>query len=172
MVLTCLNVNSITDKDDQPEPYTKFNTLNFYAENIDWVNIKKNLQKINWIEKLDSEDPNEILETINTICYKTCKNVVPKRSSINNNKKRSKVERHRRSLIKRRRKITKRYLQCNSKTRKSKIKEELLQIEKNLQKSFNDSKQYVENKAIESIKKNSKYFFSYARKEVKNWTLT
>ena len=73
MVLTCLNVNSITDKDDQPEPYTKFNTLNFYAENIDWVNIKKNLQKINWIEKLDSEDPNEILETINTICYKPVK---------------------------------------------------------------------------------------------------
>ena len=77
--------------------------------------------------------------------------------------KRSKVERHCRSLTKRRRKITKKLLHINSQIRKAKIKE----IEKKLQKSFKDSKQFAENKAIESIKKNSKYFFSYARKKSK-----
>ena len=42
-----------------------------------------------------------------------------------------------------------------------------MKIEKDLQKSFKDSKSYVENIAINSIKKNSKYFFAYARKKAK-----
>ena len=40
MVSTCLNVNAISDKDEQPEPRTGFNTLNFYADEIDWAKIK------------------------------------------------------------------------------------------------------------------------------------
>ena len=49
MVLACLNVNAISDKDEQPEPRTGFNTLNFYADEIDWAKIsngKKHLGKI------------------------------------------------------------------------------------------------------------------------------
>ena len=41
MVSTCLNVNAISDKDEQPEPHTGFNTLNFYADEIDWTKIKE-----------------------------------------------------------------------------------------------------------------------------------
>ena len=40
MVSTCLNVNAISDKDEQLEPRTGFNNLNFYADEIDWAKIK------------------------------------------------------------------------------------------------------------------------------------
>ena len=82
-------------------------------------------------------------------------------------KTKSKAERYRHSLIKRRRKITKKLLHTNSKPKKDKIKDELLQIEKKLQKSFKESKRHVESKVIDSIKKNSKYFFTYAKKKSK-----
>ena len=48
-----------------------------------------------------------------------------------------------------------------------KIYKELLEIEKDLQKSFKESKNYLETKAVDAIKKNSKYFFSYAKKKSK-----
>ena len=165
LVSTCLKVSTISEKDEQPEPRTGFNTLNFCADEVNWQKIKERIRAIKWKEK-HSEDPNEILETINTLCFEICKENVPTKSS-KEGKRRSKVERHRRTLSKRRRKITKRLLHSNSQTQKDKIRKELLQIEKKLQKSFKESKQFVEMKAIESIKKNSKYFFAYAKKQSK-----
>ena len=123
------------------------------------------MRHIKWKEAL-SEDPNEILETINALCFEITKDYIPTRTPTEG-KRRSKVERYRRSLTKRRRKITKKLLQTNSQIRKHKIKEELLQMEKKLQKSFKDSKTFAENKAIDSIKRNSKYFFAYAKKKSK-----
>ena len=70
-------------------------------------------------------------------------------------------------LQKEEKQITKQFLKCTSQSKKTKITQELLKIEKDLQKSFKDSKRYVENKAINSIKKNSKYFFAYVRKKAK-----
>ena len=34
------------DKDEQPEPPTGFNTLNFYADEIDWAKIKEKVRNI------------------------------------------------------------------------------------------------------------------------------
>ena len=79
----------------------------------------------------------------------------------------SKIERYRRTLTKRRRKITKRFVKCRSQNQKSKITKELLEIEKKLQKSFRESKTHIEEKAVQAIKTNSKYFFSYAKKKSK-----
>eukprot|EP00111_Clytia_hemisphaerica_P012670 TCONS_00037267-protein len=111
-------------------------------------------------------DPQEILESINQICLDVCRGRIPVRTTKDTRKK-SKVERYRRSLTKKRRKITKQFLKCTSQSKKTKITKELLTIEKDLQKSFRDSKCYVENIAINFIKKNSKYFFAYARKKAK-----
>ncbi|MEM6738267.1 MAG: reverse transcriptase family protein, partial [Bacteroidota bacterium] len=165
LVETCLNVNTVSYEDERTEPRTGFDTLNFFADEIDWDNIKEQLQDVKWKESL-SEDPNEIVKTINSLRFNICKDNIPNRTQ-NEGKRRSKFQRYRRTLTKKRRKITKKLLHSNSQNRKAKIKEELLQIEKQLQKSFKDSKQFAENKAIESIKKNSKYFFAYARKKAK-----
>ena len=163
---SCLNVNTISDEDEEPEPRTGFSTLNFFADEIDWENIKEKMRQIKWKETL-SEDPNEILETINALCFEVAKDNIPTRTLIEG-KRRSKNERYRRSLTKRRRKITKKLLKTNSQTRKDKIKEELLQIEKKLQKSFKDSKTFAENKAIDSIKKKFQILLCICKEEIQN----
>ena len=172
MVSTSLNAQYLPyDDDDQPEPRSKFNALNFFADEIEWNELKNDLNQINWINELNSDDPQEILEIINKICLDKCKRRIPFRTS-NNAKKTSKIDRYRRSLTKRRRKLTKQLTKSTSQSKKDRITTELLQIEKDLQKSFSDSKRYIENKAIRSIKKNSKYFFSYARSKSKIKTKT
>ena len=166
MVSTSLKVQNFVCDDERPGPRTKFNALNFFSEEIDWTKLKDDLNQIDWNEKLNTDDPQEILENINQICLDVCRERIPVRTT-KDTKKKSKVERYRRSLTKRRRKIIKQLLKCTSQSKKTKITQELLKIEKDLQKSFKDSKCYVENKAINSIKKNSKYFFAYARKKAK-----
>ena len=69
-------------------------------------------------------------------------------------KRKSKIERLRRSLTKRRRKILKRLINVNSEIAKNKMKDELPDIEKKLQKSFRDSLAYMEEKAVKAIKVN------------------
>ena len=55
-------------------------------------------------------------------------------------------------------------LNAKSSRKKDLLLNELVIIEKNLQDSRKRSNLYNENKAIKSIKKNSKYFYSYAKK--------
>ena len=159
MVSTSLKVQNFACDDEKPEPRTKFNALNFFSEEIDWTKLKYDLNQIDWNEKLNMDDPQEILENINQICLDVCRERIPVRTT-KDNKKKSKVERYRRSLTKRRREIIKQLLKFTSQSKKTKITQELLKIEKDLQKSFKDSKRYVESKAIYSIKKNLKYFFA------------
>ena len=55
-------------------------------------------------------------------------------------------------MIKRRRKLTKRLITIKATNRITSIKKELIEIEKKLQKSFQSSHHYMEEKAIEAIK--------------------
>ena len=63
------------------------------------------------------------------------------------------------AVTRRRHKLTKQLTQVKSPIAKSKIDSELLQIEKDLQKSFKNSHYHMEQKAVEAIKSNPKYFF-------------
>ena len=152
--------------EDKPTPQTGFNTLNFFADDIDWMSVKESLQEIKWEDEMQDEYPNIVLEKFYSLCYNVCMEKVPLRQN-NGQIKISKIERYRRTLTKRRRKITKRFVKCRSQNQKSKITKELLEIEKKLQKSFRESKTHIEEKAVQAIKTNSKYFFSYAKKKSK-----
>ena len=109
MVSTSLKVQNFACDDEKPEPRTKFNALNFFSEEIDWTKLKYDLNQIDWNEKLNMDDPQEILENINQICLDVCRERIPVRTT-KDNKKKSKVERYRCSLTKRRREIIKQLL--------------------------------------------------------------
>ena len=72
-----------------------------------------------------------------------------------------------RSLTKRRRKITKRLQTVCTPAIISKLSAECLDIEKKMTEVFQDSLAYREEKAVKSIKVNSKYFFSYVKMKAK-----
>ena len=70
-------------------------------------------------------------------------------------------------LIRRRRRLNKTLSNVKSSSRKDVLRGELLDIEKKLMNLYRSSAEYDEHKAISSIKKNSKYFFKYAKKFAK-----
>ena len=78
MVSTSLKVQNFACDDEKPEPRTKFNALNFFSEEIDWTKLKYDLNQIDWNEKLNMDDPQEILENINQICLDVCRERIPK----------------------------------------------------------------------------------------------
>ena len=163
---TLYKVKCESNTDSNRATKTMFNTLNFYSDEIDWNLLIESLNKINWKELLNENDPNTMLDIFHTKVYEVCCEHVPLKSTMDQ-KKNSKLIRFRRSLTKRRRKIVKRLINVTSDTAKNKINGELLEIEKKLQKSFRDSLSYMEDKAVKAIQVNSKYFFSYVRSKAK-----
>ena len=149
-------------------PLTIFRLLNFFSPDINWDRLNEALDNVDWKEELyDKEsDPNAITDKFYTLVFNICKDLVPIKKK-QNTKQVSKAARYRRSLIKRRRKITKRLLNIKAINRIESIKKELIEIEKKLQKSFQSSHHHMEEKAIEAIKSNSKYFFSYVKAKSK-----
>jgi len=69
--------------------------------------------------------------------------------------------------MKKRRKIQMQILKTKSAAKQGKMRETLVKIEIGLQRSHAATHSYREEKAISAIKKNSKYFFSYAKKFAK-----
>ena len=55
-------------------------------------------------------------------------------------------------------------------TRKQKLLLESREIEKNLQKSYREERSAAEHRAVSAIRRNSKYFYSYAKKYSKVFT--
>ena len=66
--------------------------------------------------------------------------------------------------MRRRRRINSQLRKTTSEARRKKLKEEAREIEKALQQSYRRSRDFSENKAVNAIKRNSKYFYSYASK--------
>ena len=143
-----------------------FNALNFFNQDIDWSAINKKLNNIDWKRELTNKSENDSLQFFYTTCLKICEEHVPAKSKAERAKM-SRTFRYRRSLTRKRRRINKRLSRTTSPYQKCKLNDKLLQIEKELQKSYRNSAIYIENKAVEAIKTNSKFFYSYAKKKSK-----
>lgn len=155
--------NSATE--DKRDQRSMFNTLNFFSEKINWNIITQELQALNWEQLLENCNTEAILDVLYSTTFEICRKHVPPRKQ--NRLKTSKIVRYRNSLTKRRRKLKKQIASTTSETKISKINTELLEIEKKLQKSFRESSASMEHKAVNAIKANSKYFYSYVKKNSK-----
>ena len=162
MTTLCSQTQSISNSINY-ELLPPLKKLNFHSEKTNWNEITKYLQNINWEEEFNNLEVEEIVKKINTISYEATVNHVPLSTS-SNPKKVSHIPRDRKNLMRRRGRITKRLTTLTSPSQRDKLRSELIQIEKSLQKSRKASKTYQERKAINAIKKNSKYFFTYAKK--------
>ena len=96
------------------------------------------------------------------ICISSAEKFVPWRKTTD--KKVSRIPRSRRILMRRHSKVNKQLTSTSSEAKKARLMEEYRNIEKKLQDSYLCQKSDMEHKAIQSIQRNSKYFFSYARK--------
>ena len=70
-------------------------------------------------------------------------------------------------MTRRRRRINRRLIKITSESTKLKLQIELVEIEHKLQKLYKNSANFKEKKAVDAIKKNPKFFFSYAKNHMK-----
>ena len=158
-----LNYNCTTqDKEENypSKPSTVFDKLNLYK--ADWKSLTTLLNDVNWEKEFNDLNTVEKLERFNAILSGCCKNTVPRKRSSKPMK--SRVP-HKRKVLMRKRCKTKRKLKATtSLPARKKLEKKLQEIEQNLKSSHINERRMSEKKAIENIKVNSKFFFSYAKK--------
>ena len=141
---------------------SKLDALNFFSDKTEWNNIKQELENVNWVKELDNLSPNQMYEKLISICENICELYVPKKSSSFSPYK--KQSRQRKLLLRRRRKVNNHLQKYLTQSQRLKYQKELTEIEKNLQRLYKSDSLENERKATKAIKKNSKYFFNYAKK--------
>ena len=139
-----------------------FDTLNFFSEDVKWNELNEDISRVDWNEVFQSLDPSAMFDKLIETCSELSKKHVPQRSL--KKKSRSRIPRSRRILMRRRSKVNKQLASSISEARRTKLIAETCVIEKKLQESYRNEKTEMERRAVGAIKKNSKYFFSYAKK--------
>ena len=171
---TTFNQNTTQEKSfrqirNPEELGARFDNLNFLSEEADWEGLERELNQQAWDEILSSNDETEMLSNFVNVCVETSQTYMPKRKS-NEKRNFSQVPRKRRILMRRRGKINKQLASHATDEKRTRLTSELVDIEKKLQMSYKSEKSEMEHKAVSAIKRNSKYFFSYARKFSKIFT--
>ena len=142
---------------------TNFDQLNFFSEKIDWKKINKELQKFNWRYEFRGLPPEEMLTRFLHNCFSICEKYIPiKRKTSKSNF--SKIPRDRKNLMRSRKRKLNAISRVRSSSCKAKLLAEVRIIEKTLKNSYHNDLAENEHKAILAISKNSKYFYSYAKK--------
>ena len=135
-----------------------FDQFNFYSNKIDWEIINEDFRNTDWhsiLSPLDS-DPDTQYETFINKCINIISsNNVPPKIFKNHNKKL--IPRDRQILMRKRKKLRKRFSSC-------KTTKKLVEIEFLLQNSFTRERDKKETQATAKIKSNPKYFYSYANR--------
>ena len=98
------------------------------------------------------------------ICRSVTAKYVPARNKNGSTQRKSHIPRDRKNLMQKRRRIDAQLGKTTSEARRKKMKAEARQVEKELIKSYQQTQKESESKAVKSIQRNSKYFFSYAKK--------
>ena len=141
---------------------------NLFDETVDWNAVIDEFNKFNWDKEFDGCDVDAMIDKFMDVCEEVCSYHIPLKPSAKGNA-RKKIPRDRRILMRRRRKLNSELKRVEtSLCRRSKINKMLVGIEKDILKSQSKSRIYQETKAVQAIRKNSKFFFAYVNKMSKS----
>lgn len=162
-----LIITNIANNENYKEPPFKkqnshmLSNFQFWSDEIKWEEMNKYFNDINWEEKLKSE--NKVEDDTNTLyneIYNACIKYIPKK----NNKKPYRIPRDRRKLMRRKKFLKRSIKNKTNQKEKDKISEKITNIDTKLLKSHENEQLRKEHFVVKDIKKNSKLFFSYAKK--------
>ena len=105
--------------------------FNFFRKDVQWNKLQEKLAAIDWVKNFENKSPDDILTSIYKETYEIAAECVPEKTSAEK-KFASKLQQHRKQLVKRRRRITKRLCRVTSPSQANKLHLELLDIEKKL----------------------------------------
>ena len=138
-----------------------FENLNFFNGSIDWEQIEKRFRNHNWKAEFRGLSPEKMLNRFLSICYSYTSDLSPPKARAR--LRHRKIPRERYNLMRSRRRINSQLQKAHSESRKDILNSKLRDIEKTLQQSYKNSRDYSEHKAVGAIKTNSKYFYTYAK---------
>ena len=140
----------------------RFDVLNFFNENTNWTQINHDLSLIDWTAKLGTVEITEAFHVFIDTCHEVAKKHTPPKSIRSQSKAR--VPRDRKILMRKRLKKRKQLQNMSNPCQIAKLECELINIERKLQESYASEEHLTEAKAVDAIKKNVKFFYSYAKK--------
>jgi len=154
--------------EDHPR-LSQFDYLNFHSKDANWEELCLELLSINWVDELNaSMTPDEMLDIIYKRTLESSRTKIPLRKPPTKGKSRQAREIY--NLKRRKRRINKQLAKNTSIlniTWRQNMFNELIQVEVKLQKLLKSTIKFKEEKAVNAIKENSKYFFSYAKRKSK-----
>ena len=160
---TLFNVCKDAISEARPDFLSPFDKLNFHSSEIKWRDINSELEAIIWSTEIQELNPTDILSKILERLQDICNRHVPIKKRASKSSK-NKIPRERRRLMRKRTLLTKKLKKAISIARRKIIGAKLINIEILLKKSHQASQNQCEQEAINSIKSNPRYFFSYAKK--------
>ena len=155
-VTTHLSFNTQKKHMNEKNLNSKFDLYNFHSDKIDWEYLEKELANVRWQKVLEPHqtDPDNQYKIFINKCLNVIEDKVPLKKSKKTHKA---IPRDRRILMRKRRKVTKKF-------QNNRTKQKLINIELELQNSYNRERESNEIEATSKIKKNPKYFYSYAKR--------
>ena len=138
-------------------------SLNFYHKKINWEQLNGELLKVNWSLKFHNKNASEILDIFLELLLEVCSRFVPKKGE---RKRKSNIPRDRKILMRKRSNLNKKSSLAGPSGR-AKIRRDLELIEFELLESHRKEAEAMESRAVNVIRENSKYFFSYAKTKSK-----
>ena len=159
---------SPSKKNKHPENSTDAETglgnFNFFSEETDWLKIDHDLAQHNWGFEFRGSSPQEMLRKFLEICEDIVARNVPAKKRGSTSQRKNHIPRDRRNLMRTRRRTNIQLSKVSCEARRKKLKQKASQLERELARSYQQFQKECEEKAVNSIKRNSKYFFSYAKK--------
>ena len=159
LVRTC--IRGCEAEDARCLPRRGFAALNFNHSSIQWELILNEMMDVDWSSMCDHESPEDILARIKLVSLEICSKYIPLRRQ--QMKNRRLIPRDRRVLMRKRTKINDRLKFCIDPAENSRLFTRLRNIEDSLRVSHEKECKLSETRAIEMIKQDPRYFYSYAK---------
>ena len=163
---TTLSQTETPTPNTHPPPQS-FRSLNFFHKNINWDSINQKINEIDWENHFLNNPLHENLNFFYQEILNIAREQVPKKKI---KKKYPKIPDDRRALMRKRAKFRKKIAMSRNQPQITRLKQLIANIEGALRVSHENERLANENRAIECIKTNPKYFFSFARSKSKTKT--
>ena len=143
--------------------HSSFRSLNFFSDSIDWHGLSEELQSHNWFNDLQDPGVSDMMNNFISTCHDISTKWVPSRTT-QGKQSHQRIPKQRRSLMRRRTCLKKLYVSSKTECKRVSIMNKLIEIEKKLQKSHCEERRHTESLAIDKIKCNPKFFYTFARR--------
>ena len=169
-----ITIKSSLKQGDKPtprktfEPHT-FRNLNMYK--ADYKKLNEHLETIQWDELEVLCDPHDFPELVRLIILQVSEFYAPAKCFRSKSNRLSEYRRHRRTLNRKKRKLNN-VLESKQLTPESiqEIKEKIVHLQDDIKNSITEESRKSEQEAINKIKEDPKYFYTWSKRKLKHHT--